>query len=418
MTLGTGAGNALYRFLFRNGKPGGVMENREAVRLTKRVTAAILAVSFAYAFVNSLTSVLVNEIIDAFSLAGAAQGLLSSMLSMGLMLALLATPALQGRIQKMTMVLLSGLLQAAMLLLSGAAPAFAFFAPAIVLLGVGCGWLDTYINSCMVDVHPTDSPKYLGLLHGIFGIGSLLAPLAIQWLLLSMRWRGVHFAVAGLTLLAMLLIALVRRDIRAAGGLAQTQEARLSFRQLGVYLKGGRNLLLLGCGAVTSMVQTGVLCWIARYMLVEHNAAALGASCLTIFWVAATVNRFLAPRLRVKPLVMVALGSLLCGLFLLAGIWSGSAAVMCVAVGLVGLASGHFQPMLISECAAGYRGNTTLTTSALMIAMGLGRVAVPLVMAAISDAVSMQAGMSVPVAAAMLSLLLSLCALRVKPAAD
>ena len=115
---------------------------------------------------------------------------------------------------------------------------------------------------------------------------------------------------------------------------------------------------------------------------------------------------------------MVALGSLLCGLFLLAGIWSGSAVVMCVAVGLVGLASGHFQPMLISECAAGYSGNTTLTTSALMIAMGLGRVAVPLVMAAISDAVSMQAGMSVPVAAAMLSLLLSLCALRVQPAAD
>ena len=131
---------------------------------------------FSTPLVNSISSVLLNEVVAAFSLTGAAQGLLSSMLSVGYMLALLVNPLFQGRTEKLFMLLLSGLMQVAMLLLSGSASSFAVFLTAIVLLGVGCGWLDGYINSCMIDFHPHDSPKYLSLLHGLFGVGSCWPP--------------------------------------------------------------------------------------------------------------------------------------------------------------------------------------------------------------------------------------------------
>ena len=130
------------------------------------------------------------------------------MLSVGYMLALLVNPLFQGRTEKLFMLLLSGLMQVAMLLLSGSASSFAVFLTAIVLLGVGCGWLDGYINSCMIDFHPHDSPKYLSLLHGLFGVGSLLAPLLMQALLLGISWRGVFFVIAAMTAGAMLCVAL------------------------------------------------------------------------------------------------------------------------------------------------------------------------------------------------------------------
>ena len=163
------------------------MQTHSGQAAVKGVTAAILVTSFIYAFVNSISSVLLNQVVEAFSLTGASQGLLSSMLSVGYMLALLVNPLFQGRTEKLFMLLLSGLLQAAMLVLSGTSASFALFLTGIVLLGVGCGWLDGYINSCMIDFHPHDSPKYLSLLHGLFGVGSLLAPLLMQALLLGIN---------------------------------------------------------------------------------------------------------------------------------------------------------------------------------------------------------------------------------------
>lgn len=388
------------------------MEQR--AKITKQVTTAILVTSFAYAFVNSITSVLVNEVVEEFSLTGASQGLMSSMISLGLMIALLINPLFQGRISKIAMIVISGGLQIVMLLLSGGAPNFGVFIVAIVLLGMGCGWLDGYINSTMIDAHPTDSPKYLGLLHGIFGIGSLLAPLAIQWMLGVTSWRWVNVALAALTAVAMVMVAFAGKNGKKAQMFGKGQEERLSFAQVGEYLKNGRTVLLLVCGAMTAMFQTGVLCWIARYMLLAHDAEALGASCLTIYWVAATVNRFFAPRLKARPLKLVMLGAVLASAFLVLGILGNNAVLMCVCVGLLGLTTGHFMPMVVSECAEGYQGSTTLTTSVVMFVMGITRVIVPVLMAALTDIVSVHVGMGVPAVSGILAAICCAGALKMK----
>lgn len=389
----------------------------KTAKVTRRITVAILVTSFAYAFVNSITSVLVNEVVEEFSLTGASQGLMSSMLSLGLMVALLINPLFQGRISKVTMILASGVLQAVMLLLSGGSPNFLLFMVAIAFLGMGCGWLDGYINSTMIDAHPTDNPKYLGLLHGIFGIGSLLAPLLIRWLLFGMSWRWVNVVLALLMLLAMVLVLFARQSGKGAGMFEKGQEERLSWAQVGEYLKNRRNVLLLCCGAMTSMFQTGVLCWIARYMLLAHDAEGLGATCLTVYWIAATVNRFIAPRLKMRPLVLILLGALAASVCLAVGILGNNPLLMCVCVGLMGLSTGHFMPMVVSECAEGYQGSTTLTTSVVMFVMGITRVIVPLLMAALTDIVSVHVGMGVPIISGVLAALCCAAVLKMKTSA-
>ncbi len=388
------------------------MESRSNSRVIRIITIAILSALFAYGFVGSISNVLVNEIIDAFSLTGTAQGLSASLMNMGSLIALFVTPLLQGRIRKTKMIVLSGLLQVAALCVAGSAAGFILFATANAVTGIGCGWLDTYANSCIVDLHPQNSTRYLGWLHGLFGVGSLIAPLAIRWILGWSNWRGVYFAFAGVMLLSVGCIAFTSRKVENTGALSNTQESRLTLKEVGAYLTVKRNVLLLLTTVMTNMVQTGLTCWIARYMFLAYGEVALGATCLTLFWIAATASRFVMPRLKLRPLTIVMVGAFCATVLLSGGILSGSATVMCVAVCLCGFVTGPFMPMLIAECATGYQGKTTLTTSLMMIVGGVARLAVPLLTASVTSAVSATAGMLVPAAFAVLAGVLSLAALR------
>lgn len=388
------------------------MESRSNSRVIRIITIAILSALFAYGFVGSISNVLVNEIIDAFSLTGTAQGLSASLMNMGSLIALFVTPLLQGRIRKTKMIVLSGLLQVAALCVAGSAAGFILFATANAVTGIGCGWLDTYANSCIVDLHPQNSTRYLGWLHGLFGVGSLIAPLAIRWILGWGNWRGVYFAFAGVMLLSVGCIAFTSRKVENTGALSNTQESRLTLKEVGAYLTVKRNVLLLLTTVMTNMVQTGLTCWIARYMFLAYGEVALGATCLTLFWIAATASRFVMPRLKLRPLTIVMVGAFCATVLLSGGILSGSATVMCVAVCLCGFVTGPFMPMLIAECATGYQGKTTLTTSLMMIVGGVARLAVPLLTASVTSAVSATAGMLVPAAFAVLAGVLSLAALR------
>lgn len=388
------------------------MESRSNSRVIRIITIAILSALFAYGFVGSISNVLVNEIIDAFSLTGTAQGLSASLMNMGSLVALFVTPLLQGRIRKTKMIVLSGLLQVAALCVAGSAAGFILFATANAVTGIGCGWLDTYANSCIVDLHPQNSTRYLGWLHGLFGVGSLIAPLAIRWILGWSNWRGVYFAFAGVMLLSVGCIAFTSRKVENTGALSNTQESRLTLKEVGAYLTVKRNVLLLLTTVMTNMVQTGLTCWIARYMFLAYGEVALGATCLTLFWIAATASRFVMPRLKLRPLTIVMVGAFCATVLLSGGILSGSATVMCVAVCLCGFVTGPFMPMLIAECATGYQGKTTLTTSLMMIVGGVARLAVPLLTASVTSAVSATAGMLVPAVFAVLAGVLSLAALR------
>ena len=390
----------------------GTMESRSNSRVIRIITIAILSALFAYGFVGSISNVLVNEIIDAFSLTGTAQGLSASLMNMGSLIALFVTPLLQGRIRKTKMIVLSGLLQVAALCVAGSAAGFILFATANAVTGIGCGWLDTYANSCIVDLHPQNSTRFLGWLHGLFGVGSLIAPLAIRWILGWSNWRGVYFAFAGVMLLSVGCIAFTSRKVENTGALSNTQESRLTLKEVGAYLTVKRNVLLLLTTVMTNMVQTGLTCWIARYMFLAYGEVALGATCLTLFWIAATASRFVMPRLKLRPLTIVMVGAFCATVLLSGGILSGSATVMCVAVCLCGFVTGPFMPMLIAECATGYQGKTTLTTSLMMIVGGVARLAVPLLTASVTSAVSATAGMLVPAAFAVLAGVLSLAALR------
>ncbi len=365
------------------------------------VTAAAFVSIFVYALCFSLISVTVNDVVGEFSLFGTSEGLMSSSMSLGGLLALLIIPFAQGRVNKIIALVFAGTLQAIALLVCGVSPDFFLFCIACAFTGVGGSIADAYCNSSITDIHKARSPRYLGYLHGIYGIGSLLGPVAIYALLQLISWRGAYAAVAVAMIIAAAAVLVITRGNR--GELAAVNETKIGKADIIEYIRKKRNIFLCLTGAFATAAQTGVLVWVVRYMSLRFGADALGAVSLSVFWICATISRFLVVRLKLAPMRLLIWGSVLGSASIVAGVLSASAAIMCAMLGVLGFAVGNIMPVIFSECAIGYESKTTFSTSAIMLVMGVTRIIAPLLMAYFSAYVSVVLGMLLPAAFALIA---------------
>lgn len=373
----------------------------------------ILMLIGVFGLTNTFQSVVMNRVVDAYQLSGGAQGIMSSMINVGSILAFFAAPMLQGRIKKTSMLIAACLLLATSFFLLGGTQVFAAMIAASILAGIGFGWLDTNCNAVMVDLHPENSASYLGLLHGGFGVGSLISPLLITALFAVMTWRGVSFVmgvVVAVTAVAFLaILARSRRNTPAS-----TPEQKLTFAAARAFLTRRKNVLMLVSGMLYAITQSGLLIWLVRYMTLQYGAETLGSTALSIYWVCATLSRFFAPRLPIRPLKLFVLGALLSCVFQTVGVLSGSPIVMCVMVGINGLVTGHCVPMLLSEIARGQQGNSALAASATLVSMCFMRILVPVGMGAIAGAVNISVAMLTPAVSGALAGMLAIVVLRLE----
>ena len=388
------------------------MDNRK--KTIRTITALIIVGGVVYAFSGALINTLLNQIIDEYHLTGANEGLMTSLLSVGMMLAIVVCPLIQGRIKKLTMIFVSGIIMTVAMAVSGMAGKAVLFGIASVVLGIGWGLFDTYANSSIIDLYPDDNSGPMGLFHGFYGVGSLLMPVIIQALLFVFIWRANYYLVAAIMLIVMVIFYIVKRKIDKNGGLQETEEKKLRFKDLGHYLKEKRNVLMILSGIMLTMAQAGFISWIVRYMTLEHDAQSLGTLCITIYWICITVNRFIMPHIKVEKHILLIVGCILFCAAVLAGNIVHDPIFMCVMTGLAGFASGHCVPVSLIIASEGYHGNTTLTTSVMQFAFGIGRVVAPILVALVKTDVSMTAGMFLPAAAALITTILFMVLKAVK----
>lgn len=364
-------------------------------RAGNALTFGIVLLIGIYGLTNSYQSVVMNRVVDTYQLTGGAQGIMSSMINLGSILAFFAAPMLQGRLKKTSMLLIACLLLAVSFFLLGATRVIAALIAASVLAGIGFGWLDTNCNAVMVDIHSENSASYLGLLHGGFGVGGLIAPLMITALFAVMSWRSVSFVMGAIVVCAGLAFLLIL-SVFSRGTPAAAPEEPLSIAAARDFFFQKKNVLMLVSGMLYAITQAGLLIWLVRFMTLRYNAETLGSTALSIYWVCATLSRFLAPRIRMRPLKLFLIGVLLSCVFQTIGVLSGSPIVMCVMVGVIGFVTGHCVPMLLSEISMNQRGNTALAASATLVSMCFMRILVPVGMGALAQAVDISFAMLTP----------------------
>ena len=382
-----------------------------ANRAEKALTIGVLLLISMFGLTNLFQSVVMNRVVDTYHLTGGAQGIMSSMINVGSILAFFAAPMLQGRLKKTTMLLIACLLLSISFLLLGVTKMFAAMIAASVLTGIGFGWLDTNCNAVMVDIHPQNSASYLGLLHGGFGVGGLIAPLMITGLLAVISWRSVSIVMGAIVVFAGLIFSTILA-FSSKGTPASAPERPLSISATRSFFSQRKNVLMLLAGMLYAITQSGLLIWLVRYMTLRYNAEALGSTALSIYWVCATLSRFFAPRLPLRPLKLFVIGTLLSSVFQAIGVLSGSPTVMCVMVGIIGLVTGHCVPMLLSEISVGQQGNTALAASATLVSMCFMRILVPIAMGEVADSLSISIAMLTPAVSGALAGLMALFVLR------
>lgn len=364
--------------------------------IVKQTTLLLFAVSFCYALANGIPNVAINHIIEAFSIQGTKQGLIASTSSAGVMTAVIVAPSFQGRINKFKMLLFSTLLIGVSLVFESIVKTSTMFFLFSFTLGLGFGWVDGYMNSMMLDIYPNDSAKPMGLLHGFFGIGSLVLPIAATYILQNFGWNSLYLVCAVILMILSSAVVIVTKKAQGTEVVESVVENRLSLSDIGCYLKNINNIFLLIIGISVGSLQTGISCWIVRYTTLEFGLESLGATALSVMWIASTINRFIMPRFKVKPFSLLIFGLLMSSVALLVCVLINSTSFLIVAIAIVGLFSGHLIPMLLIEASRSYNGNTTMTTFIMQIALTLGRILIPIFMATVSSLSNVRTSMMLP----------------------
>jgi predicted MFS family arabinose efflux permease len=359
-----------------------------------RYNYSLMISAFATAIATGILPILLNEIIDTFNIAGTKEGLMSSMVSFGSLISLCIIIFLQKKFSKAYLIIFFGFLTVTTMILQGLAGTYIIFSMLCFIMGFGNGGVDTCQSSLLADLNPECTSKYMGMLHGIFGIASILSPIIIRNILEVFSWRKVYFICAIVCLLCIFQFAIStynnKERISSLKINRSTENGRIPS-----YFKNKYNIVLLMfifCGAAA---QSGVIIWVIRYVTIHLGQKEIATACLSVYWITSTISRFVSPRLPFKSYQIISIGALISCIAWTASVALNSSLIICAACAVVGLTSGSCIPMCLSDGAVFNRNNTGFSTSTLMIFKTVGQMLSPILIAFVMSVINIRAGMFV-----------------------
>lgn len=163
-------------------------------------------------------------------------------------------------------------------------PSWALLLVAIAAFGVGAGTIDAAINAYVAVRH---GPREMGVVHGVFGVGAIIAPLLVTGLIaIGWSWRS-SFATLGFAQLIFLAALL-----KFAGGISiPTKRSTGDNSKLGITQPLVWSITAFVAYAAVA-ASTGV--WAFTY-LTEEKGYADGSSGIIVagYWAAFAASRFL-----------------------------------------------------------------------------------------------------------------------------
>ncbi len=230
------------------------------------------------------------------------------------------------------------------------APGFALVLGAAVLAGASAGMMDAGLNTAIA---LSGRPRLLNLLHGCYGIGTAIGPLAVTAAILTGSWRPAYLALVVLDLvIACSWLSLRRRDRRVS---APTPEARPAEPHEAPQRPQRRYRLVLAVGMSVFFLYTGLEVgagqWEASFCRghLDLSAAATGLATFG-YWGALTAVRIalaLVPR-PVPPQAVVRYGCALAVIAAAAIWWQPGAALTVLAFAVLGGALAGVFPALVT----------------------------------------------------------------------
>ncbi|MBQ3079234.1 MAG: MFS transporter [Clostridia bacterium] len=364
----------------------------------------------------SLQGILLTSIISHYSLTDSAQGLASSAASFGGVIALFSSIFLIGKLPKLTLIRIAFFVCFAFLALLSVLPHFALFIALWLMLGIGMGYVDMLLSSCMADLYKgRQATKMMCLLHMLYGVSSMICPVIFSRLMNNgLRWNHVYLIVsaAGLALLLFSIFA-----VRFAYGshLKETaMENRMSFRDMFSVVKKGALPGLIIAMLCHGFFLGGLNTWITRYISVNLSSG-IGDMALSFLFTGVMISRLVMPFSKLDPKKYVRIAGFLAGTSVLLALPFHSGVVMSIAVFFCGVMFGAMIPCMLDIGCASTPESTMLATTLMMLALYLSQAIVSPIIGAIESAAGLDFGI---VLLAVFMLLTSVCLIKTRMNGD
>ncbi len=359
-----------------------------------RSLALLLMLGMALlAAVSALHGALLSSIIEHYQLSKSAQGAASAFASAGSVLALLGAFFLIGRLPKLTLLRLALVLNAVTLALMKFAPVFGAFTALWFLCGIGSGFIDMLLSSCMADLYSgRTATRMMCLLHTLFGLSSVVCPAIYGRLIRTgLPWNDIYLYIGALcAALAVSLTAALFME-RRAGEKALAAEERLPLRTIGVTLRSGAMPGLVAGMVCHGIFLGGLNTWINRYVSVTL-ASSMGDYALSFLFFGVMSSRLLVFLLPVSTVRYVRVSGLVGGLLLLSALPFCNGLLLCIALSAAGLAFGALIPCMLDLACREVPESSMLATTALALSLYLGQIVAPPLIGALESAVNLHAG--------------------------
>lgn len=381
---------------------------------TKRrtLTAALLMGIMFLACIFALQGILLNYIIDCYSLTDSAQGLASAASSVGAAAALIASFFLIGRMQKLTLLKFSVVLCVVFLVFLKFSPGFALFVGIWGIVGVGMGFIDMLLSSCMADLYEgRAATRMMCILHMSYGAMATVAPFVYtQFLTHGMHWTAIYLcaAVFGSAVFAVLFLS--SRDMPAADSQIALTEKKMGFREMASVLTKGTLPGLIFAVFTQGLFIGGMNTWVNRFVGVTLSSS-LGSTAHMLFFFGIMASRLAVPFLPFRPEKYVRTAGLIAGALVLAVLPFATAPVMCAASLISGLIFGAMLPCMLNIGCDATPESTMFATTVLMLALYAGQGSSPPLVGAIESAFGLHTGIAVCAVALIIS---SVCCLLTK----
>ena len=347
------------------------------------------------AAIGALQGSLLNCVIEHYHLSNSAQGAASAAASAGSVLALLASFLLIGRLPKLTLLRLALALGAVSLALLRFVPTFGAFVALWLFVGIGSGFIDMLLSSCIADLYTgRETTQMMCLLHTCFGLSSVICPALYSRLLLGrLPWNDIYLCVSAAAVALIVFLTAAIRLARGATTNALTAEQRLSPRAIIGILRKGALPGLLAAMACHGLFLGGLSTWINRYLGITLGSN-LGSLGLSFLFFGVMASRLLVSFLPVPTVRYVRICGLAAGAFLLLALPFRNGALMCVSLSAQGLAFGALIPCLLDLSCLEVPESSMLATTALGLSLYIGQIIAPPLIGALESVVSLHVGIA------------------------
>ncbi len=344
----------------------------------KVLTLTSYSVYFLIGVIGLIFAPALPQMIEDFGITLAAAGAIFPAKFIGSFAGAFAGGVLSDRLGRKPVVLWGCLLQAAGMALIPSSASWWLVLALFVLIGLGGGFVNTALNALISEVNSHRRGAAMNTLHGIYGVGSLVGPVIVGFVLSqAVSWQTVFRGAAVLWAIFAAIAAVqsypqvTRKPVHSGEPETSTSMGRVLLHPI--------FLLLFLVSFIYNGAATGLVGWINTYMDSLNFSLLLGSSMVSLFYLGLTVGRFTcrvyADRVGFSRIILLcALGSAVS--YPLAAFASHPAAIAS-GVFFAGLFFSGLHPTGLAYANTLFPTAAGTTTGLLSMAMSLGATIVP-----------------------------------------